>query len=69
VSITGITASSGLEIHMAITLVSMMVKNGKNNYSQGYFCDRMCWNAIPEVLSQKNTNWHSIPETFFLASV
>jgi hypothetical protein len=36
-----------------------------HNCQQWYFCDETCWNAIPEVLSQENTNCNSVPEPFF----
>jgi hypothetical protein len=32
---------------------------------QWYFCDETCWNAIPEVLSEKGTSWNGIPEPQF----
>jgi hypothetical protein len=35
-------------------------------HKQGYFCDGMCHNAIPEVLSQKDTSLNGVPEPFFL---
>jgi hypothetical protein len=34
-------------------------------YTQGYFCDRMRWNAVPEALSQKNVSQNGILELFF----
>jgi hypothetical protein len=36
---------------------------------RGIFCDGTRWNAILEVLSQKDASWNSIPEPFFLALV
>jgi len=38
-------------------------------YMQGYFCDGMHQNAVPEVLSQKDANRNDILEPFLLASV
>jgi hypothetical protein len=32
---------------------------------QGYFCARTHWNAVPEVLCQKEASRNSIPESFF----
>jgi hypothetical protein len=40
-----------------------------DDHNQGYFCDGMHQNAVPEVLSQKNASQNSIPEPFFLALV
>jgi hypothetical protein len=34
----------------------------------GYFCDEMRWNAIPEILIQ-DVSWNSIPEHLVLALV
>jgi hypothetical protein len=36
-----------------------------NNNIQGYFSDGMCQNAIPEVLSQKDTSRNGMLELFF----
>jgi hypothetical protein len=33
--------------------------------SQGYVCDRMLWNAVMEVLSQKDTSLNGVAERFF----
>jgi hypothetical protein len=32
--------------------------------NQGYFCDGMCQNAVPKVLSRKDTSWNDVPEPF-----
>jgi hypothetical protein len=34
------------------------------NFQQGYFVTTN-WNAVPEVLSQKDASWNSVPEPFF----
>jgi hypothetical protein len=39
------------------------------NGVQGYFCDRTRRNAVPEVLSQKNESWNSVPELFFFLAL
>jgi hypothetical protein len=41
---------------------SMNVLDG---FIQKYFCDRTCWNAVPEVHSQKGASWNSVPEPLF----
>jgi hypothetical protein len=41
------------------------VKLKQNTYTQGYFCDGTCWNAVPEVLSQRDASCNGIPESFF----
>jgi hypothetical protein len=35
------------------------------SFTQGYFCDGMHWNALPEVLSQEGASWNSISEPLF----
>jgi hypothetical protein len=34
------------------------------NHHQEYFCDGRRQNAVPEVLSQKDTSWNGVPELF-----
>jgi hypothetical protein len=38
-------------------------------YSQGYFCDGTHWNAIPEVLSQKDPSQNGVLELFSLTLI
>jgi hypothetical protein len=52
-------------IKSRMTTCSMYERKKK---SQGYFCDGMSWNAIPEVLPQKNANLNGIPEPFSLGT-
>jgi hypothetical protein len=40
-----------------------------NENMQGYLCNRTCWNAVPEVLSQKDARHNSIPELFFFPGI
>jgi hypothetical protein len=38
-------------------------------FTQGCFCDGMCQNTIPEVLSQKDESQNGVLEPFFMALI
>jgi hypothetical protein len=50
-------------------LLVRQLKRHIHRHNQRYFSDGAHQNAIPEVLSQKDTSWNSVPELFSLASI